>query len=318
VAGEVIGVRDTRRTRWVLVVLLVVALGLIALDYSDGTSAIFRGMRSVAGSVFGGAEHAASSVGRFFSGSGSAGSQVTQLQKEVLKLRTQLNEEQLSQAQYAQLHKLLLVAAAGQYRVVAADVIGIGQGFQQTVTLDTGSADGVRVNDTVVNGQGLVGQVTAVTGSTCTVLLASDTTSVIGVAVAPSGQLGWINGPGKTADTGALWRAQMLSSTAALKVGSQFVTSSSAKNRSFVPGVPVGVVSKILNRAGSLTAIAMVRPYVNFSALGIVGVVIVPPKHNPRFSVLPPLPRPVPTVTKTVTVTARPGAHPSGSPSPGG
>jgi rod shape-determining protein MreC len=42
---------------------------------------------------------------------------------------------------------------------------------------------------------------------------------------------------------------------------------------------------------------------VNFTALGVVGIVIDPPRHRPRFSVLPPRPaaRPAPTVTVTVT-----------------
>jgi rod shape-determining protein MreC len=80
-----------------------------------------------------------------------------------------------------------------------------------------------------------------------------------------------------------------------------------------VPGVPVGVISQVENQAGSLTALALVRPYVNFTSLGVVGIVVVPPARNPRFSVLPPQPRPAPTVTATVT----PGSSPSSAP-PGG
>ena len=57
------------------------------------------------------------------------------------------------------------------------------------------------------------------------------------------------------------------------------------------------------NQAGSLTALALVRPYVDFTSLGVVGIVVAPPSHNPRFSVLPPAPhvKPAPTVTVTVT-----------------
>ena len=42
----------------------------------------------------------------------------------------------------------------------------------------------------------------------------------------------------------------------------------------------------------------MVRPAVNFTSLGVVGVVVQVPRHNPRISILP---RPVPTVTVTAT-----------------
>ncbi len=86
-----------------------------------------------------------------------------------------------------------------------------------------------------------------------------------------------------------------------------------------MPGVPIGVITKLVNVNGGLTQAAEVRSYVDYTALGIVGVVIVPPRHNPRFAALPPLPHPGPTVT--VTVTAKPGsAHrgPSPTPTPGG
>jgi rod shape-determining protein MreC len=75
------------------------------------------------------------------------------------------------------------------------------------------------------------------------------------------------------------------------------------------------VISSVVNRAGALTARAKVTPYVNFAALGIVGIVIEPPRHNPRFSVLPPAPHAKPTPTVTITVT--PGTSPAANTSPG-
>jgi len=304
-------VRDTRRTRLVLLVLLAIALALIAINYSDGSSSAVRDIRNVGADVFGGAEHAVGAVSGFFTRSGSSG-QVQTLQKEVAELRAELSQAQLSRSDYAQLRQLLLLAGAGQYRIVAATVIAVGQGFQQTVTLDAGSSAGIRAGDTVLNGQGLVGEVTAVTSSTSTVLLASDSSSGVGVAVAPSGQLGHVTGPG-TASGSGLMRLQMLSSAAVLQPGDEMVTAASVP---YVPGVPVGTVTTLVNQPGSLTAVAMVRPFVDFSALGVVGVVIVPPASNPRFATLPPLPHPGPTVTVTVTAKpAKPG--PNSAPTPG-
>jgi rod shape-determining protein MreC len=307
-------VRDTRRTRVVLVVLVVAALALIAFDYHDGSSSVLRGMRHAAASVFGGAERAVSSAGRLFDGPSGSSSQVSQLQRQVLQLRTELNQARLSKTQYAELRKLLLVAGAGQYRVVPANVIAVGQGFQETVTLDAGSSAGVRAGQTVLNGEGLVGQVTSVTTSTATVRLADDSATVVGVAVAPSGQLGTVTGSGDSGDAGEM-RLQMLNSAAVLRPGQQVVT---AASNPYAPGVPVGVIAKVLNRNGSLTALAMVKPYVNFGSLGVVGIVVGKPSRNPRYSVLPPLPRPAPTVTVTVTPPpARPGTH-SPTTRPGG
>jgi len=312
-------VHDSRRTRAVLGVLLVLALALITFDYRDGSSGPVRSLQQFGGAVFGSLERGVSVVtepvvGFFGRGGGSGNSsQVAALQQQIVRLRAELSQQQLSKAEYQQLSQLLQLSGRGGYRIVAARVIAIGQGFAQTVTLDAGSRDGVRPEETVLDGQGLVGTVTEVNAQTCTVLLATDATSVVGVTLASSGQIGWVTGPGKTRSGSGLLRLQVLDANAALSPGEQLVTSASVHDRPYVPGVPVGVISQVENQAGSLTALALVRPYVDFTSLGVVGVVVVPPARDPRFSVLPPKPRPTPTVT--VTVTPRSSAS---SPPPGG
>jgi rod shape-determining protein MreC len=139
------------------------------------------------------------------------------------------------------------------------------------------------------------------------------------VAVAPSGALGYVSGPGPGSGTAGLLRLRMLNSAVVLKPGEQLVTAASKSGQSYDPGVPVGTIATVMNRAGALTATALVRPFANFTALSVVGIVIVRPVHNPRFAVLPPIPRPAPAITVTVTAPAggRRGAGPSATPSPG-
>jgi len=297
-------VHDSRRSRLVVGVLVVAALVLIAASYQDATSPVLGGVRDASSAVFGGAERAASSAAGLVGGSDTGSSrQVARLRRQVVALRAQLDHEQLSRADYAELRRLLSLAGRGGYRIVAANVIATGQGYQQTITLDAGRSAGIKRRETVLNGSGLVGEVTSVSASTSTVLLATDSSSQVGVELAPDGQIGWVTGPGKTpSGTGEL-SLQVLDAAAVLKPGEQLVTSASVRDRPYVPGVPVGVIAAVQNRAGGLTARAQVQPYVNFTALGIVGVVIAPPRRSPRFSVLPPAPHAAPTPTVTVTVT---------------
>jgi len=88
-----------------------------------------------------------------------------------------------------------------------------------------------------------------------------------------------------------------------LQPGQQLVTFGSVHGRPYVPGVPVGVIMQVQASAASLTKFALVRPYANERSLGVVGVVIVPPRTNPRDSVLPPRP---------ITPTPSPSPVPSG------
>lgn len=293
--------RDTRLTRLLLSLALMTALALVAIDYQDGSSPIIRSARSVAGSVFGTGERVISAVagpvGRLFDSgqSASANAQVQALRRQLIAMRAKLSAADLRHGQYRQLHRMLQVAGRGGYRVMAASVIGYGQGLQQTVTLDAGRADGIRPQQTVIDGDGLVGQVISVSAGTCTVLLLSDPRSVVGIRLAPGGQIGWVTGSGTGSSQGAALLKLQVLDPGALRSGEQLVTAASVRDRPFVPGVPVGVVVSVKNRAGALTGQAFVRPYASLASLDVLGIVIAPPAHNPRFAVLPPKPSPAPS-----------------------
>jgi rod shape-determining protein MreC len=317
-------VRDTRRTRTLLAIALLAALALIAVDYENGSSSLISSLRNGAGSALGGAERAVSVVTRpitRFFGSGAAGTRTNQavMQRQLIRLRAELSAATLDRARYSKLGRLLQISGRGGYRVLAASVIAYGQGYQQTITLDVGRADGVRPQQTVLDGDGLVGQVTSVSARTCTVRLATDASSVVGIRLAPGGQIGWVSGEGLHADGGAaLLKLQVLDG-AALKIGTQLVTSASVKNRPFVAGVPVGTIVSVRNRAGALTGQALVRPFAQFTQLDVVGIVVSPPRHNPRYSVLPPPPpkSPSPSPSPSPSGRPRPGQRRAGSPRPG-
>jgi rod shape-determining protein MreC len=312
-------VHDTRRTRVFLGVLLAAALALITIDYRGGVSSPLGGLRSVGGTVFGSMESVGSLVGRPFTAvanglTGNSGSQakIAALQRQVVGLRAQLSQQRLSKSDEQQLSQLLQLAGRGRYRIVTASVIAAGAAYDDSVTIDAGRADGITLNQTVINGQGLVGTVTAVNATTSTVLLSTDASVTVGVRLAGSGQIGVVTGTGTSMSGSGLLRLQVFDVNAVLQPGQQLVTFGSAGGRSYVAGVPVGVITRVEGTTSSLTRLALVRPYADDTALGVVGVVVVAPRTDPRFSVLPPTPSPRPTVT----VTASPGA--SGARASGG
>ena len=314
---------DTRRTRIVLGVLLAAALALITIDYRGGAGAPLGSLRSLGGSVFGSVEGAANAVTRpvaaftdALSGSGSGSqSKIDALQRQVVDLRAQLGQQQLSKHDEGQLSQLLQLAGRGRYRIVAATVIAAGAAYDDSVTIDAGRVDGIKPDETVLNGQGLVGTVTSASSTTSTVLLATDASVTVGVRLAGTGQIGVVSGTGKSMTGSGLLRLQVFDVNAILHPGEELVTFGSVGGRPYVPGVPVGVITKLEGTSSSLTKEALVRPFASDTALGVVGVVVVPPRTDPRFSVLPPSPTPAPKVT--VTVTASPGASSRGASPPG-
>jgi rod shape-determining protein MreC len=315
----VVAVRDTPRSRLLLGAALIAALSLIAVDYAKGSSPIVGSTRSAAGSALGAAERAISAVtrpvrrflGAGLSGTGNGG-QVATLERQLASLRAQLTAAEVASQRSHELSALLRLANAGTYRVLPAAVIAFGQGYQQTVTLDVGSAQGVRPQQTVLDGDGLVGQVISVSGRTCTVLLASAPNSVVGVRLAPGGEVGWVTGQG--GGRPGLLTLQVLDPAAKLTIGEPLVTSASVADRPFVPGVPVGVIAGLRNRAASLTTVALVRPYARLTALDVVAVVVGPPRHNPGFSALPRPPGLVAGRPQPSGLARRIAAHQAGRP----
>jgi rod shape-determining protein MreC len=315
-------VHDNRRTRLVLGVLLIVAIALITLDFRDGGASPARG---VGADIFGPIERVThdvtdpvASLFDSVTGGPSAQGTITSLQRQNAELRAELSAAQLTKTARKQLAQLLQMDA-GAYRIVAANVIAAGGGFSDTVTLDAGSNDGIKPAETVLNGSGFVGTVTQVSADTSTVLLASDASSLVGVQLTGGGEIGEVSGTGKSMSGSALMRLSLFDANAVLHAGQQIVTYASINDQPQVPGVPVGTVVSVSGNAGALTQTAMVRPAVNFTSLGVVGVVVQTPRHNPRVSILP---RPAPTVTVTSTPSApgpgtstyTPPASPSSAP----
>ena len=299
---------DSRRTRLVLSVLLIIAIALITLDFRDGGASPAR---NIGADIFGPIERVTHDVTNpvaslFDSITGGPSSQgtIASLQRQNAALRAELSGAQLTKTARQQLAQLLQLDAGG-YRIMAANVIAAGGDYADTVTLDVGRNDGIKPNETVLNGSGFVGTVTQVSEDTSTVLLANDASSVIGVQMQGSGEIGALTGAGKSMSGSSMLRLTLFDANATLEPGQEVDTYASVGDQPEVPGVPVGTVVSVRTSPGSLTQSALVRPFVNFTALGVVGIVVQVPRHNPRTSILP---RPAPTVTVTVTPSPSPPA----------
>ncbi|MFF5704275.1 rod shape-determining protein MreC [Streptomyces sp. NPDC012794] len=311
--------RDTRESRLLLVLLIAIAFALITVDIRAGEESPVDGARKAAAAVFGPVEKGvATAVGPVANAIGAVRdsderhNRITRLEQENALLKTRMGSDERAKSRIHELDEMLKRAGAGQYGIKGAEVIAIGsaQGFSWTVTIDAGSKDGIERDMTVLNGDGLVGRVTTVGPDTSTVLLANDPDFTVGTRLEQSGELGFATGQGDRALS-----VQMLNGRAKVSPGDRLVTFGSRANKPFVPGVPLGEVVRVDPSNGGLTRTIHVRPFVGFSRLDIVGVVVVPPRDDPRDAVLPPKPEP-PKPTPTVTVTVTPSSSAGGTPTP--
>lgn len=282
-----------RRRRSVLALLVLASLTLMTLDARRSPESPVDPLRTAAAAVFGplqsgttSARGAVDDLRDRFSGAERLRADNESLRAENGRLTTELRNAAYAQARAAELDRLLAVAP--QYEFAAARVVGVGsaQAFNQTVTIDAGTADGVRPDMTVLNGAGLVGRVVRATEATATVLLIGDRSSAVGGRLNSTMALGFVSGRGDIGSA-ALLDYRLVDQKARPKVGDRIVTWGSSGNAPYVPGVPIGIVTAIVSAPGALGSAALVKPYVDPTRIDTVGVVTGPSARSPRTPVAP-------------------------------
>lgn len=282
----------SRRIRIVLATLIVASLTFVILDLRGGEGPL-SSARSAVSAVVGAIQEGASAVASPFSNIGGSFStwrnqstQIAALEAENARLTEELRSTLSDRARARALDDLLRVASVGRYRVTPAEVISVGpaQDFAWTVGIDAGSLDGIEKDMTVINGEGLVGRVLKVNRTTSTVVLLVDASSAVGGRVATTEEIGIVSGTGRQDSLDF----QLLDPLAELVIGDALVTFGSRGGRPYAPGLPIGEVVDITGTAGQLARVATVQPFVDVSQLSVVGVILRPPREDPRDSVLPP------------------------------
>jgi rod shape-determining protein MreC len=284
--------RGIRRRRTVLVLVVMACLTLIVLDARRSAGSPVEPLRGAAAGVFGPLESTASSARQPVDNLRDRFAEMDRLKAENEKLKKdndnltqELNTSDYARNRATELDMLLKLAPA--YTMTPARVIGIAsaQSFNHTVTIDAGTADGVHVDMTVLNGTGLVGRVVRTTQGTATVLLIGDRNSTVGGRLNATMALGFVSGRGEVAGT---LDYKLVDLKARPKVGDRIVTWGSSGNAPYVPGVPIGVVTSVTPNVGALGSTATIRPYVDPTRIDTVGVVTGPPARAPRTQLKPP------------------------------
>jgi rod shape-determining protein MreC len=270
--------RRARNTRVLVVSLVMVCLLTITVDYRGGQSgplaAAGRGAFTVVGALQEAVSRVFQPVGSFFSGLihvGSLQSENTALKRRIAQLEQQAAQNTSRDRELERLRALYDLTLSGAYQGEVAQVIGQSlSNFEFSVTVDMGSSQGVRLNDPVVSGDGLVGKVVLVTSNWSKVQLIIDRESGVAGRLSSSGATGIVTGNTDRHDL----LMDLPFSTDVKVFPDEVVETSGFDEGSIYPGgILIGYVSASSAQAGSLHQTINVRPAVDFSTLEFVLVV---------------------------------------------
>ena len=272
--------KTVRRRRAVLVLLVVLSLILLTAYFGEVPGgrlhSVQRGFLTVISPLQDGANKALKPVRDLFGGIGDtfhAKSQRNQLLGQVGKLRRELVADQAEKRTYRQLLGMFHLDQLGisSYHPVTATVVAKSPNiWYSTVTIDKGEADGVRVNDPVVNGEGLVGKVAQAASDGAQVDLITDSRMGVSARIGTGGATGIVQP--KVGDPNDLL-LQYLPANSHANPGEYVVTSGTISNPDdslYPPGIPIGQVTSV-NEESAYRSVN-VRPMANLHNLDVVQV----------------------------------------------
>lgn len=271
--------RTRHRGRYLVAVLLLAALTLITLSARGSGNGALKSVRSgfhtVLAPVESGIHSGLRPIGNFFTGVfnyGAVESENQRLRQELASTQGNAAEAQYLKQQYQQLLGLEHLSFAENAKTVAAAVVDQpSSNFEQTLTIDKGTAEGLAVGQPVVSPAGLAGEISQVGRTSATVTLVTDPALTPAVSVPGSNVVCEVTGQGE----GAPLKLTVIPTSAAvprLKVGEK--VSTSAVGGGTPAGLPVGTITSVDNHTGTGTPTAKVKPATPTTSLSYVDVLL--------------------------------------------
>ncbi len=272
--------KQVRRRRAVLALLIVGSFALLTITYGQGSDGMQRGVSAVFSPIQSVADRAlkpARDLVNWFDETFDAKGRNERLHEELEVAREQAVGAKAALAENEQMRKLLKLdgsgAIPGGYTKVTGRVIGRSPTvWFADVTIDVGSGDGVEVDDPVVNGDGLVGKVSAVTGGSARVTLIVDPSSAVAAKIVPGGAQGMMKPV--VGDPGDLI-LDFLDTEKRIGKGQDVVTSgwrAIGYESDYPPNLPIGEVVEAPLLQQVAQAQVHIRPFADLRNLDIVQV----------------------------------------------
>jgi len=272
--------KQVRRRRAVLALLVVGSFALLTITYGQGSNGVQRGVSTIFSPVQSVADRAlkpARDLINWFDKTFDARGKESRLQSELEVARKQAVGVKAALAENAQLRKLVQLdrggAIPGGYQPVTGRVIARSPTIWfADVTVDVGSGDGVKLNDPVINGDGLIGTVSAVTPGSSQVALIADNSSAVSAKVVPVGVQGVVKP--NVGDPGDLI-LDFIDSAKHVHRGQVVVTAGwrgQGIDSRFPPNIPIGEISRASLEEQEAQQQVHVRPYADLRELDLIQV----------------------------------------------
>ncbi len=286
--------RTIRRRRLTLAALLACSLLLLTVYFGESNGGALHNVQRGVFSVFAPIQAGASTVLKpardlfgWFGDTFDAKARLSELESSNQNLRARAIAGSEALRINGQLQGLLNLDNAGGLaaaKPVTARVIGRSPTvWYSTVTINQGSDSGIKVGNPVISSNGLIGQVSTVTGNASIVTLISDGELAVPARVSAGGAEGIAQtGAGGPDDL----RLKFIARRFRVEPGAAVVTAGTLSSTPgleslYPPGIPIGSVTRVVDPGTDAQRIYL-RTYADLQKLEIVQVLTEPINGNRR------------------------------------
>jgi rod shape-determining protein MreC len=272
-------------------VLVLLSLVLITISFRAGSGGALHRVEGAGATVLRPFEVAVERVARPFRDVYGYFAGLVHVKRENSRLKQQLNELRQTELQgqsaieqnrvlRAELKFIDSPRFPADYAPVNTRIISWASEFEQQVVIAAGSDSGIKQDTPIVTRDGLVGRVTAVTGSAAQVTLLTDENSAVPARDQTTRATGLIR-HGQSQGSLLL---DFVPKEANVQKGDVIVTAGTQSKQYpslFPGGIPIGLVTSVGQTDTALYKQIQIQPYVDFSALDAVTALITH-KRTPR------------------------------------
>ncbi|MDL2248899.1 rod shape-determining protein MreC [Tyzzerella sp. OttesenSCG-928-J15] len=266
--------KEHKKATFLMVALACIVVGILTLNFKKPTF-----FENLIGFIVAPTQQATSGISGWFSEKIDFISNLNEIENmnaQLIKENERLKYEASRVEQLAIENERLALQIGLKPRYPGLPLLGAyitatdSNSWSNMFTIDKGSNDGVSENMMVLANGGLVGRVYKAKKTSALIVPIIDDTSSIGAQTKRTGDLGFVKGDLKLAESGYC-RMENIDAEADILENDEIVTSS--LSAIFHPGITIGYVKEITMDADGLTKQALIQPVVDFKQLDTVLVV---------------------------------------------
>lgn len=256
-----------------IVICVTISLYLITKIDIPGISDMSGGIVNTVTNIFSTINGSFKNGKSYFGNTKELNDKIGDLEKEITNLKFELLQKKVLEIENKDLKEHLNIKEKYNYfHLTYANIKYRNyENWNETFVINKGKKDGILKGCMVVTTEGLVGYISTVSTNTSIVTTILDPSTSVSVEISTINELALVKGDFTLKDLGKI-KLTYIPIDAEISINETIYTSGIGEN--YKKGIPIGKIESVVNKKNEMDRYAVIKPFVNFNSISLVGVVI--------------------------------------------